>query len=206
MINPWLTISHSDYEGHMLKTGQAQVLNELTKNCLDKYKPETFALLGCSTGNGLEHINRETTKNVYAIDINPEYLQLTREKFEQKIQNLTTCNIDIRKDKLSFRNVDLFLIGLVLEYVEPEKALEKVIRTLSKNGILVTIIQKNKNTTFVSNTEYKSLEKLAQISEEIDENELVQFFRQKKMNLIEKKEIELNENKSFISLTYEKTD
>ncbi len=51
MINPWLTISHSDYEGHMLKTGQAQVLNELTKNCLDKYKPETFALLGCSTGN-----------------------------------------------------------------------------------------------------------------------------------------------------------
>ena len=29
MINPWLTISHSDYESHMLETGQAQVLNEI---------------------------------------------------------------------------------------------------------------------------------------------------------------------------------
>ena len=53
MENPWLNISHTDYENHTIEVGQAQVLNKLTKECLDKCLPEKFALLGCSTGNGL---------------------------------------------------------------------------------------------------------------------------------------------------------
>ena len=96
MSNPWLEISHSDYENHMTEVGQAEVLNKLTKYCYDKYRPVNFALLGCSTGNGLEHINSETTRNVHAIDINPDYLHITRNRFESKIENLKTYNIDIR--------------------------------------------------------------------------------------------------------------
>lgn len=202
MKNLWLKISHSDYENHMSEVGQAQILNELTKINLDKYKPKSFALLGCSTGNGLEHIKRETTKNVYAIDINPNFLKLTKEKFENKIDNLKIYNIDIRKEELVFTNVDLFFIGLVFEYIEPEKALEKIIRTLNNNGILVIVIQKSKHTPFVSETKYKSLERLSEISKEIDEKKLDRFIQQKKMNLVERKETELNKNKSFISLTY----
>ena len=202
MNNPWLEISHFDYENHMTEVGQAQVLNKLTKNNLDKYEPKSFALLGCSTGNGLEHIKRESTKNVYAIDINSNYLLLTREKFEHKIDNLKTYNIDIRKDELIFSNIDLFFVGLVLEYVEPEKALVKIIQTLNDNGILVIVIQKSKQTSFVSKTKYKSLERLSKISKEIDEKKLDEFIQQKKMSLVERKEIQLNNNKSFVSLTY----
>ena len=206
MINPWLKIPHSDYENHMSEIGQAQILNKLIKINLDNYKPKSFALLGCSTGNGLEHIKRETTIHVYAIDINPNYLQLTRKKFENKIKNLILCNIDIRKDELVVANVDLFFIGLVFEYVEPKKALDKIIRTINNNGILAIVIQKSKPTTFVSKTKYKSLEKLAQISKETDEKKLDKFIQQKKMNLIERKEIKLDQNKSFISLIYKKSD
>ena len=206
MINPWLKIPHSDYENHMSEIGQAQILNKLIKINLDNYKPKSFALLGCSAGNGLEHIKRETTINVYAIDINPNYLQLTRKKFENKIKNLILCNIDIRKDELVVANVDLFFIGLVFEYVEPKKALDKIIRTINNNGILAIVIQKSKPTTFVSKTKYKSLEKLAQISKETDEKKLDKFIQQKKMNLIERKEIKLDQNKSFISLIYKKSD
>lgn len=206
MINPWLKISHSDYENHMSEIGQAQILNELIKINLDNYKPKSFALLGCSTGNGLEHIKKETTVNVYAVDINPNYLQLTRKKFENKIENLILCNIDIQKDELVAANVDLFFIGLVFEYVEPEKALYKIIRTLNNNGILAVVIQKSKPTTFVSKTKYKSLEKLSQISKETDEKKLDELIQQQKMNLIERKKIELNQNKSFISLIYKKSN
>lgn len=202
MNNPWLEISYSDYENHMKEVGQAQVLNKLTKYSLEKFTPRNFTLLGCSTGNGLEHIKPEITKNVYAIDINPDYLQITRERFENKIENLKTYNIDIRKDDLTINNIDLFFAGLILEYVEPENALLKIIQTLNKNGILVIVIQKNKQTSFVSKTKYKSLEKLSKISNEVIESEIDKFIQSKNLELIKRDEIELKKNKSLILVVY----
>ncbi len=202
MNNPWLEISYSDYENHMKEVGQAQVLNKLTKYSLEKFTPRNFTLLGCSTGNGLEHIKPEITKNVYAIDINPDYLQITRERFENKIENLKTYNIDIRKDDLTINNIDLFFAGLILEYVEPENALLKIIRTLNKNGILVIVIQKNKQTSFVSKTKYKSLEKLSKISNKVIESEIDKFIQSKNLELIKRDEIELKKNKSLILVVY----
>ena len=202
MSNPWLEIPVSDYENHMKEVGQAQILNSLIKSCLDKYQPKNFALLGCTTGNGLEHINPEITNKIYAIDINPEYLQKTNERFVAKIQNLDILNIDIQNDELTIKNVDLFFVGLVLEYVETEKALIKIIRTLSKKGILLIIIQKNKKTSFVSKTKYKSLKKLEKISNEVNEQLINKFIQSENMELIERDEIKLTENKSFIKLKY----
>ena len=202
MSNPWLEIPVSDYENHMKEVGQAKILNSLIKSCLDKYQPKNFALLGCTTGNGLEHINPEITNKIYAIDINPEYLQKTKERFVAKIQNLEILNIDIQNDELTIKNVDLFFVGLVLEYIETEKALIKIIRTLSKKGILIIIIQKNKKTSFVSKTKYKSLKKLEKISNEVNEQLINKFIQSENMELIERDEIKLTENKSFIKLKY----
>jgi ubiquinone/menaquinone biosynthesis C-methylase UbiE len=202
MRNPWLEISHSDYENHITEVGQAQALNELTKYCLEKYKPVNLTLLGCSTGNGLEHIKPEITRDVYAIDINVRYLQILWKKFADKIENLTTFNIDIQKDDLKVKNTDLLFAGLILEYVEPKSALLKIIRTLNKNGILVIVIQKNKQTTFVSKTKYKSLEKLTEISNEVIESEIDEFLILNSLVLNNRNEIKLTENKSFISLEY----
>ena len=68
MDNPWLKIPSADYENHMLEVGQAQVLNALTEHYLEKCMPSSFALVGCSTGNGLEHVEQGTDR-LYAIDI-----------------------------------------------------------------------------------------------------------------------------------------
>ncbi len=202
MDNPWLKISHSDYENHMIEVGQTKILNNLTKYCIDKYLPENFAILGCATGNGLEHIKPEITNRVYAIDINPEYLVIIREKFDNKINDLKTYNLDIGKDELTLKSVDLFFIGLVLEYVDPQKSLKKIINTLNESGILMIIIQKNKQTTIVSKTKYKSLEKLEDISNEVNEVEINRFILSENMELINRKEIKLTKNKSFIILEY----
>lgn len=202
MNNPWLEISHSDYENHMTEVGQMQVLNNLTKYSLEKYQPINFALLGCSTGNGLEHINAEITQNVYAIDINSEYLKETKNEFDSKISNLVTINADIQHNELPIKHIDLFFVGLVLEYVNPEVALRKIIKTLHENGILMIVIQKTKKTSFVSKTKFKSLEKLATISNEVDEEIMNQFIKSQNLAFIKKDEIELTENKSFITLEY----
>jgi len=204
MSNPWKEIPYSDYENHMKEIGQAQVLSSLTKYCLDKYLPENFALLGCATGNGLEHINSDITKSVYAIDINQNYLNKTRENFAEKIINLETINADIENDELSIENVDLFFVGLVLEYVEVKKVLQKIINTLSNKGVLFIVIQKNRQTSFVSKTKYKSLEKLSGYSNEVDEKEIDAFIRSENLLLINREEIYLAENKSFITLECKK--
>ncbi len=202
MNNPWLEISHSDYENHMTEVGQAQVLSNLVKSSLEKYLPQSFALLGCASGNGLEHVKTEITKKVYAIDISQKFLDITRQRFENKINNLEILNIDIQNDELIFEGVDLFFIGLVLEYVEPEKALRKIIRTLSVNGVLFIVIQKNDQTSFVSKTKYKSLEKLTDISNKVNEDEIDKFIHSHGLVLSERTEIELMKGKSFITLEY----
>ena len=204
MSQPWLEIPYHDYEEHMKEVGQSQVLNELTKNILDKYAPKTLALLGCSTGNGLEHIQKNITQTVYAIDVNPGYLEITKKKFSDKIKNIVTLNLDIEKDKLAIKNVDLFFVGLVLEYVEPKVTIKKIIKPINKNGILFIVIQKSKRTSFVSKSKYKSLEKLSGISNEVNEDDLNKFLRFNNMELIRREEIELTANKSFICLEYMK--
>lgn len=202
MKNPWLEIPLSDYENHMLEVGQAQALNKIIKQSLERYLPENFALLGCSTGNGLEHIKSEITKKVFAIDINSDYLKKTKENFKNRINRLEIINADIQNDEVPIKNVDLFFVGLVLEYVDPETVLEKIINLLSKNGILLIVIQKSTNTTFVSKTKYKSLEKLADISNEVNEKEINSLIQSQNMKLINRDEIELTNNKSFIRLDY----
>lgn len=202
MKNPWLEISHSDYESHMIEVGQAQVLKGLTKYWLDKYKPKSFALIGCCTGNGLEHIKPEITNDVYAIDINPDYLLKTKEKFNTKFKNLQICTLDVQNDEINIKNIELVFIGLVLEYVEPEIAVKKIIEMLSDNGVLSIVIQKSKQTSFVSKTKYKSLEKLADISNKVNEKEMDKFIQSQNLELIKKDKIELMNNKSFITLEY----
>lgn len=96
----------------------------------------------------------------------------------------------------------MVFIGLVLEYVDPEIALRKLIETLSGKGILSIVIQKSNLATFVSKTKYKSLEKLSEISNAVNEEKLDIFLKSKNMELIKREEIILTENKSFLTLDY----
>ncbi|KXX72365.1 class I SAM-dependent methyltransferase [Flammeovirga sp. SJP92] len=204
MENPWLTIQHSDYENHMLEVGQAQALNKLTSYCLKKYKPERFALLGCATGNGLEHIDPNFTQSVYAIDINGDYLKKLKATFQEEITGLEVLNIDVQHEQLDLEQIDLCFVGLVLEYVDAEKVCSKIIKTLREKGCLIIVIQKNDQTTFVSKTRYTSLESLSSISQLINEKELESWMAFQEMELIKKEELKLTETKSFVVYEYHK--
>jgi len=202
MINPWLTITYSDYENHMLEVGQAHVLNALTDYYLKEYKPANFALIGCATGNGLEHIDDEITRNVYAIDINSDYLQQTKIRFENKIKNLIICCIDLQNDKLTLSNIDLAFCGLILEYVEPEKVLKNICEIINEDGKIVIIIQKDKQTSFVTKTKYNSLESLTKIAKEISEKKIIDICKSLNLKMVHQRKIQLNKKKSFLVLTF----
>jgi ubiquinone/menaquinone biosynthesis C-methylase UbiE len=97
MKNPWLQIPASDYEAHMAlpEVAQAQALSKLMASALVQYTPASLAVIGCTTGNGFEHINTAYTHRVVGIDINPAYLEILETRFGERIPGLELVEADV---------------------------------------------------------------------------------------------------------------
>ncbi|MCP4180279.1 MAG: class I SAM-dependent methyltransferase [bacterium] len=198
--NPWLEIPCDDYENHMSDkdVGQLQILSKITKNILEQYTPQIFAVLGCATGNGFEHFDNKITHTVHAIDINSEYLNIVRKKYMSKLPSLNIHNIDIDEEELYFQDVDLFLLALILEYVDIEACLKKVLETMKKGGNMVIVIIESNKEDFVSNTEYTSLLKLTKISKVVNIDKIKIIIKKLGAEISNIEKIKINTNKSFI--------
>jgi len=180
--NPWLNILADDYEGHMAnnKVGQLQELNKIFKEVIEKYKPENLCVMGCTTGNGFEHINTAVTKKVIGIDLNNEYLQILKNRHGQRITNLDLICGDINEMNIDKISVDLIWAALIFEYIDWEKTLIKIVNLLKNNGRLVVVLQKQiERLSAVSETSFKSLQQLDSIFNYIEPK----VFNEKAMNL-----------------------
>lgn len=84
MNNPWKDINLSDYESHMAldSVQQLQAMNQMMKEQLNQYDIQSAMILGIAGGNGLEHVDTEKLNKVYGVDINPEYLTITKKRYE----------------------------------------------------------------------------------------------------------------------------
>jgi len=120
MINPWLRIPASDYEAHMAlpEVAQAQALSNLMASALIEYTPMSLAVIGCTTGNGFEHINTARTQRVVGIDINPDYLTILETRFRGRIPCLELIKADITAPSFRIDPVSMVFAGLVFEYVD----------------------------------------------------------------------------------------
>jgi len=105
MENPWLKIPAVDYEAHMSSPNVDQLpfLGMTFKEALDKHDCSAVALLGCAIGNGLKYINSETTRRLTAVDINPDYLEVLRQRHEKSIQGLEIIEADLETCELEKR-------------------------------------------------------------------------------------------------------
>ena len=162
--NPWLSIPPEDYEGHMSSPSvrQWQLLSRVLAERLAVYKPRSLAILGCATGNGLEHVDPETVQRLLGIDINPDYLNVARARHIERLPqlelvcgDLTTCNLDA--DSLEF-----VYTGLLFEYIDPAILLPRIAKWLIPTGVLVVVLQRPTATALdITNTPYTSLKALA---------------------------------------------
>jgi len=162
--NPWLNIPASDYEGHMGSpdVGQLQLLNSLFKTALDETAPESLAVLGCTTGNGFEHIDFSHTARVCAIDINAGYLDIARKRFESSAKNIEWRCADIQSTAMGISEFDLVHGALIFEYVKPEVILPKIATAMKETGVMSVVLQlPGDDLPPVSKTPYASLEQLA---------------------------------------------
>lgn len=203
-INPWLTINANDYEEHMSDKSvlQLQELGNITRDQLNDYTPEKVLILGIATGNGLEFINNRITKYVFGIDINESYLELCYKRFSSTINNLKLFKIDLSKEVLLIENIDLIIANLILEYVHIDRIFDQINKIGHVNTIISIVIQMNHNTSFVSDTGIDTLKSLEEVHNDINVEDVKEYFLNKKYKSIKEIEYKLPNSKSFIRLDF----
>lgn len=169
--NPWTTISADDYEGHMNSpdVNQLSFLSGCFKQAMIDYRPSDIAIIGCGTGNGLEHIDTACTKRITVVDINPRFLEVLKSRYGNCIEGLEIVHDDLNHCILPKSQYALVFAGLVFEYVNTTLLLKKISNWLRTNAVFKVVLQiPNKTLPEVSDTKFKSLKKIGSIVNLVD--------------------------------------
>jgi SAM-dependent methyltransferase len=94
-----------------------ELLGRLLRETLETVRPKTLLVLGCSTGNGLEHVNPTVTSRVVVVDVNPEYLLRLRERFPNPLFDLDVRCGDLNDVELEREAYDVVHAALLFEHV-----------------------------------------------------------------------------------------
>ncbi len=187
MSNLWLSIPLEDYEGHMRSpaVGQLTVLGELFQWVLDRYRPESVAVLGVAGGNGLEQIDPMVTKRIVGLDINQRYLDEVQRRFGT-LDGLELHCCDLAERNLNLAPVALVHAALVFEHVGLGMALGNALSLVAVGGRLSVVLQlPSEEEQGVASTRYTSMQTLKRDFELIDIDELQLSLNQKGFNLVE---------------------
>ena len=207
MTNPWLRIPATDYEQHMSSpdVDQLSFLAHTFKESLENHDASAIALLGCATGNGLEYVNPGNTKRVTAVDINPEYLEILRQRYERCVPGLEIVAADLERCELDNKAYSLVFTGLIFEYLNPRILIIKIANWLCSSGIMVTVLQlPAEHTGKVTKTPYTSLKLLDPIMKLVSPEELKSQAKDGGLREIRARTATLKSNKSFYIGTYKK--
>lgn len=203
--NPWLTIPAADYEDHMNSPNvdQLRFLNDIFKEFLSKYHPKRMLVAGCATGNGFEHIDFSIIRRVVALDINPEYLDILRQRYSKYMNKIEIICNDINACKFRPQSFDLIHCALLFEYVDPAETIRSIAQWLSRNGFLTVVLQlPDKNLKQVSETEFNSLKQLDKIMRLVDSHEFNIIISANKLIKITEETKQLKSGKKFYTAVY----
>jgi ubiquinone/menaquinone biosynthesis C-methylase UbiE len=163
-VNPWLQIPALDYESHMTAVGQLAALGGVFRDVYLQTRPRRLAIVGCATGNGIEHVDPGITSEVIGVDVNAEYLARARERFARSRFALTLVHADAARVEITPASVDLVHLALVLEYVDPAALIARAAPWLSPGGVCCVVLQRpSKAEPPVNPTGFASLGALASV-------------------------------------------
>jgi SAM-dependent methyltransferase len=207
MRNPWLDIPSADYIAHMSspEVDQLSVLSRLVCDALDRFRPRDFLLLGCSTGNGLEHVDPAVTREVTGVDINPEYLRQLAERFPNPGFQLTLRAQDLADCGLPDDAFDLVHGALLFEYLAWPELLPRLARTLRSGGGLSVVLQRRSAALpAVTPTRFMSLRTLEPLFHFVDPERVVAQARHLRLEVQKQWTEELKSGKAFSVLHFRK--
>lgn len=141
--NPWSVIQAADYERHMGPHGLDQLgpLAAVFQEVVLASQPDRLLLVGCATGNGLEHVDPSVTRRIVAVDVNLQYLGIARQRFFHLGPRLELYNADITGFRSPPASFDLVHAALVLEYLHPEVLVRRISEWLAEKGTCSVVLQ-----------------------------------------------------------------
>jgi predicted TPR repeat methyltransferase len=141
--NPWSVVQASDYERHMGSDGVDQLgpLSALFQEVVLASQPDRILVVGCSTGNGLEHVDPSVTRRVVGVDVNLQHLGIARQRFLHLGHRLELYHSDIADFRSQPQAFDLVHAALVLEYLHPEVLVRRVSEWLAERGTFSVVLQ-----------------------------------------------------------------
>jgi SAM-dependent methyltransferase len=141
--NPWTVVPAADYERHMGPEGVDQLgpLSAIFQEVYLATQPDRLLLLGCATGNGLEHVNPAVTQRIVGVDVNLQYLGIARQRFMHLGAKLELFCSEAEKFRAQPGSFDLVHAALLLEYLHPEVLVRKVAEWLADEGTCSVVLQ-----------------------------------------------------------------
>jgi hypothetical protein len=121
---------------------QLRPLRDVFAEVYRTIRPARLALLGCATGNGLEHVDPGVTKSAVAIDIHPEFVAVTRQRYgkalgaalEVRCEDLTLC-------VLPSGAFDLVHAALVFEHLDARALVPRIASWVAPGGLCAVVLQ-----------------------------------------------------------------
>jgi len=207
MTNPWLEIAEADYVGHMSseEVGQRHTLGIIFRDALRAFAPAHVLVLGCSSGNGFEHIDPGVTRHVTGIDINPAYLEVLTSRFPSPGLELSLVCVDLADYSLPPDRFDLIHAPLIFEYLDWERMFAAIVRALRPGGIVSVVIQRRSpSAPAISRTRYSSLRKLEPLFRFVEPDVLRARAAQERLRIEREFSVPLKQGKAFEVLYFRK--
>ena len=209
--NPWRQLPHDIYEKHMghENVRQLEMLSNIFGNQLalvaDIHKP-IIAVLGITGGNGLDNIEAGRFKSIIGLDINEEYLDVCRQRYEN-LPELELHQIDLMTEKCRavdiLKQADLVTANLLVEHIHIGNFMN-IIKELHKAVVSVTV-QFNPDGQSLSHSGYEAaFEDIQQHGRNHDEAALTAAMCNAGYSVIGRQEYELPNKKVFIRLDYKR--
>ncbi len=201
--NPWCTIPLSDYETHMAHDSvqQTALLADLLERAAAEFRPASLAVIGCSGGNGLDRI--DASCRVGAIDINTEYVEAAKLRYEGKFGDAVFQVHDIEEGPVPGGPYDMVSCALVLEYVDLETAATNIVQTTKPGGRIIVVLQGlNADKPMVSQTPITSVNRLDPIMTLLDPSAVESAFSKRNCTLEARETVRSVTEKEFHALVF----
>lgn len=211
--NPWRRLPHDIYEKHMGHENVQQlemlsrILCEQFSLAADIYKP-AIAILGITGGNGLKNVESGQFKAVIGMDINEEYLDICRERYDH-LPELELYQIDLMTEKDRaveiLKQADLLTANLLVKHIHLDNFIDIVSRLYTP--IVSVTLQFNPDGQSLSHSRFEgAFDDIQKHGNDCDEVTLTAAMRNAGYGVISRKEYELPNKKMFIRIDYKRRE
>lgn len=182
--NPWEFIRLSDVENYMENESgqQKQVLNRIVREQIESTigtscKRPVIAMMGITSGNGLEHVEMYNVRKIIGTDINMEYIGECKKRYQQLGERLELHCVDmmqeIEKTAKLMERADLITANLFIEHIHLDNFIGIMKHMRKRRRRISCVIQYNPKGNVVSASGYEQcFDGIYNLVEEEDRDEL----------------------------------